>query len=108
VRAFYQNRRGGLPVYAMFVTDGAPGDRAASQRVVTEVSKEPLFWQFIGVGDGKFEFLEKLDDLKGRFLDNADFFAVPDPSKLSDDQMYERLMNEYPTWLAAARAKGLL
>ena len=28
---------------------------------------------------GDFQFLEELDDMPGRFVDNADFFSVADP-----------------------------
>ena len=56
----------------------------------------------------QFEFLERLDNLPGRHVDNADFFAVMDPSSISDDEVFELLMVEYPQWLVEARAKGLL
>ncbi len=44
----------------------------------------------------------------GRFLDNADFFSVADPTLLPDDQLYDLLMNEYPAWVQHARRLGLL
>mgnify|MGYP003443787170 FL=1 len=63
----------------------------------------------MGIGPtGAFEFLEKLDDLRGRYLDNADFFSVKSPQELSDEQLFARLMNEYPKWLAQAKQKQLL
>lgn len=65
-------------------------------------------WQFVGVGGSRFDFLEKLDDLKDRFIDNADFFAVPDPSRLGDPEMYQLLLQEYPGWVRLARQRGLL
>lgn len=55
-----------------------------------------------------FPFLEELDDMGGRFVDNADFFAVSDPVGIPDEQLFDLLMTEYPGWLEAARAKGLL
>lgn len=97
-----------LPVYVMFVTDGGCTDRPATEPTVRTAAFEPIFWQFVGVGGGRFEFLEKLDDLKGRFVDNADFGEIKDPSKLSDEEMYERLMKEYPDWVGKARDQGLL
>lgn len=108
VRQFYAKARGSLPVYALFVTDGAPGDRSASQKTLREAAREAIFWQFVGVGGSRFDFLEKLDDLADRFVDNADFFAVPDPSKLADSEIYKLLLQEYPGWLRAARQKGLI
>ncbi|MHA6758813.1 VWA domain-containing protein [Streptacidiphilus sp. PAMC 29251] len=59
-------------------------------------------------GDGTFRFLEELDDMPGRFLDNADFFCVQDPANLSDEQLFELMMNAYPTWLQQAHAQGLI
>lgn len=117
------------PVYVMFVTDGAPHDRVDAEEQLRYSSFEPIFWQFMAIGrssksvdadgtkkrglltrltDSQFNFLEKLDDLPGRHLDNADFFAVTDPSNIPDDQLYDLLMAEYPGWLPAARGAGLL
>jgi stress response protein SCP2 len=110
----HQPHRDRVPVYAMFVTDGAPGDRAGAEQQVTAASYEPVFWQFMGIGKASsFAFLEKLDDLGGRFTDNADFFAVtPDElmgrRPIPDDALFERMMTEYPDWLKRARAQGLL
>lgn len=108
VRRTCAEARSGLPAYVLFVTDGAPGDRAASQKTLRESSREAIFWQFVGVGSSRFDFLEKLDDLKDRFIDNANFFAIADPSKISDAEIYRLLLQEYPEWLQAARSHGLL
>ncbi|MFC1434377.1 VWA domain-containing protein [Streptacidiphilus sp. N1-3] len=59
-------------------------------------------------GDGTFRFLEELDDMPGRFLDNADFFCVQDPANLGDEQLFELMMGAYPTWLQQAHAQGLI
>ncbi|WP_052433113.1 VWA domain-containing protein [Streptacidiphilus carbonis] len=59
-------------------------------------------------GDGTFRFLEELDDLPGRYLDNADFFCVQDPANLTDDQLYDLMTAGYANWLQHARAQGLL
>jgi stress response protein SCP2 len=101
------------PVYVMFITDGEPSDKAEVTRQVRAASYEPVFWQFMGVGSGRFSFLERLDDLDGRYTDNADFFSVTDEELLgatpiSDDALFARLMTEYPDWLQRARSGGLL
>lgn len=97
------------PVYVMFVTDGATSNRKAAENQMLYASYQPIFWQFMGIGrDGSFEFLEKLDDLTGRYLDNADFFSVKTPQEYSDEQLFARLMNEYPTWIKQAQQKQLL
>lgn len=98
-----------LPVYAMFLTDGQTSDQSFAEAQVRAASFEPIFWQFMGIGyDGGFSFLEKLDDLKKRHIDNADFFSVRSPEQHSDDKLYDLLMKEYPGWLKMAKANGLL
>jgi stress response protein SCP2 len=100
------------PVYVMFVTDGGPSDRDVAEEQVRSSSYEPLFWQFMAIGEerrsGEFAFLQKLDDLGGRHLDNADFFTVRSPADISDEELFEKMMAEYPGWLARARQAGLL
>jgi hypothetical protein len=108
-----QPRPDATPVYVMFITDGEPSDKTEVTRQVRAASYEPVFWQFMGVGRGRFSFLERLDDLDGRYTDNADFFAVTDEELLgatpiSDDALFARLMTEYPDWLTRARSGGLL
>lgn len=97
-----------VPVYVMFLTDGQPSDKAASTRALKNASFEPIFWQFMGVGRADFSYLEKLDDLTGRYVDNADFFSVGALNQYTDEQLYAKLINEYPAWLKQAQNKGLL
>ncbi|WP_406280934.1 VWA domain-containing protein [Embleya sp. NBC_00896] len=98
-----------LPVYVMFITDGQTTSRKETREQMMHSSFEPIFWQFMGLGrPGSFSFLEELDDLTGRYVDNADFFSVQDPTRVPDEQLYELMTNEYPGWLARARAQGLL
>ncbi|PYF08486.1 VWA domain-containing protein [Ureibacillus chungkukjangi] len=113
------------PVYVMFVTDGAPFDRADATNHIQHSSYEPMFWQFMAIGKSNkgakkkggffnsliqsdFTFLEQLDNLSGRYLDNANFFSVEDPLELSDTELYDLLMTEYPGWVKSATQKGLI
>lgn len=111
-----------LPVYVMFLTDGSTSDQPMTERQLRWSSREPIFWQFMGIGKGKkskskrlvdfadsdFPFLEKLDELSGRLIDNADFFSVASPDEHSDSALYDLLMTEYPAWIGQARRHGLL
>ncbi|WP_067479673.1 VWA domain-containing protein [Actinomadura hibisca] len=101
-----------LPVYVMFVTDGGTFDKDETTRQVVSSSYEPLFWQFIAISpdprDRQFKILRKLDDMRGRHLDNADFFTVADPSQISDEELFDLMTAEYPHWLGRARAAGLI
>ncbi|TSA82579.1 VWA domain-containing protein [Deinococcus detaillensis] len=96
------------PVYVIFITDGETFDKKESEAQIKEASKEPIFWKFVGVGKERFEFLQKLDDLSGRFIDNADFVQVEDIDTLPDAQLYEMLLQEYDSFLNNAKSKGLL
>ncbi len=126
-----------LPVYVMFVTDGGTQDRESARNQVRWSSYEPIFWQFMAIGrssrnvdpfgapplsksqkkprgllgrlvESGFTFLEELDDMGGRLVDNADFFSVADPAPIPDDQLYDLMMTEYPSWLKLARQQGLI
>ncbi len=96
------------PTFVFFITDGDNFDRAVTERVVRESANQPIFWQFVGIGRENFNFLQKLDDLSGRYVDNADFFKVTDIKKISDDELYEKLLTEFPDWLKEIKAKGML
>jgi stress response protein SCP2 len=96
------------PVYVIFITDGETFDKQESEAQVREASQEPIFWKFVGVGKEKFEFLQKLDDLQGRFIDNADFVQVENIDTTPDAQLYEMLLQEYDLYLSNAKRQGLL
>ncbi len=132
IRAFYfpdaqgqeRNRplMADMPVYVMFVTDGGTSDQSTTEKQLRWASNEAIFWQFMGIGKGRkskskflaafaesdFPFLEKLDELGGRLVDNANYFSVSSPDEHSDEELYDLLMTEYPDWLKLARQNGLL
>ena len=97
------------PVLILFITDGATSNRNAAEREIRDASREPLFWKFMGIEAGRvdFEFLEKLDDLPGRVVDNADFFKVQSPIRLSDAELFELLVNELDSWDTDSKRAGL-
>lgn len=103
------------PALVVFQTDGGPINKLAAERYLCKAARLPLFWQFVGFGDPgsrQFEFLRKLDELAvpgKRPLDNAGFFHVgQDPRRVSDAELYDRLVGEFPQWLTAARAAGIV
>jgi hypothetical protein len=46
--------------------------------------------------------------MTGRRVDNAGFFALDDMNEVDDEELYDRLLTEFPGWLQAARAAGVL
>lgn len=93
-----------LPSYVLFITDGDNDDQGMTISVIKEAAKLPIFWQFVGVGRARFTFLEKLDDLADRYVDNADFFEVSNALDIT----YRQLLNEFPGWLQNERVKAML
>ncbi len=103
------------PALVVFQTDGGPINRLAAERYVCKAARLPLFWQFVGFGDPgskQFDFLRRLDELavpERRCVDNSGFFhAGKDPGRVADAELYDRLVAEFPRWLAAARAQGIV
>ncbi|MFE3755706.1 VWA domain-containing protein [Nocardia tengchongensis] len=98
----------GEPTLVLFFTDGGFSKRREITQLMRAASRAPAFWQFIGLGPNNFGILTKLDDLDGRVVDNAGFFAVRDIDQLSDAELYRLLLSEFPSWLQAARQAGVL
>ncbi|HHP7240661.1 MAG TPA: VWA domain-containing protein [Cyclobacteriaceae bacterium] len=114
------------PVFVLFVTNGETINIKETVEQIVESSYEPCFWQFITLGVtakemGKgfwawlkkpfaedYSFLQKLDLMKNRFVDNAGYTNVTNPSDLTDSEFYELIMDEYPYWLKQAQSNGLL
>ena len=101
-----------IPAYVLFITDGGFDSERQVRRLITEASSQPIFWQFVGVG-GKlggrgYGILEKLDGMKGRVIDNANFFMLDDFMTVSSSELYGRLLDEFPKWLNDAKQKGLI
>ena len=97
-----------MPVYVIFITDVDNFDKKEAEEAIKEASKTGIFFQFVGIGGTKFPFLEKLDTMSGRNIDNANFFAVEDVTKMSDDDLYKLLLTEFPTYVHEARSKKLI
>ncbi|MFC8429762.1 vWA domain-containing protein [Streptomyces sp. NPDC057253] len=103
------------PALVVFQTDGGPINKLAAERYLCKAAKLPLFWQFVGFGDPdskQFDFLRRLDELPvpdRRAVDNAGFFhAGETPRTVPDSELYDRLVGEFPKWLVAARAAGIV
>ncbi|URT71956.1 vWA domain-containing protein [Cytobacillus firmus] len=94
------------PAFIVFINDG--GCKRTIKKPVVSSSDKPLFWQFVGIGDSNFEVLEKLDEMDGRYIDNANFFHIKDVEAISDNELYDLLLNEFPDWLKEAREKNVI
>lgn len=97
-----------IPTYIIFFSDGGIYQKEKIKQLIIKSSTKNLFWQFVGLGRANYGILENLDEMTGRFIDNANFFALDDISKISDEELYDRLLNEFPNWIKEARANGIL
>lgn len=86
------------------MTDGDCFDIDESEETIKNASKYPVFWQFVGLGNASFDFLQSLDDIRGRYVDNADFFSVDNVDKIT----YFNLLNEFPSWLTNKKVKDMI
>lgn len=93
-----------FPAYILFITDGDNTDKTETDLIIKESSKYPIFWQFVGLGCGGFKYLEKLDDMFGRYVDNADFFAVESIDYIT----YDKLFDEFPNWLVNDKVRSMM
>ena len=105
---YYQQFDDGIPVYVLFISDGGVGSGRQMQKVLTQAATLPIFWQFVGIGGRNYGVLEKLDDMAGRIVDNCNFFALDRITGISDERLYELLLEEFPSWLNEAKVKGVI
>lgn len=95
----YGNQNCNIPTFVIFITDGETADTLETDRLIVKTSTLPIFIHFIGVGNDDFKYLHTLDVLPGRKVDNTAFTKVLDFSKLNDDKLYDKLLEQYIPWL---------
>lgn len=94
-----------LPSLIFFITDGENSDASATNRAIVESSKHGVFYQFIGIGNSSFKYLEALDNLDGRACDNTGFMTVKDFEKADNVQVFTESLTDYVPWL---KSKGYI
>ena len=55
-----------------------------------------------------YGILEQLDTMPGRYVDNANFFALDDLHDISDVELYDRMLKEFPLWLKEIKKLGMI
>jgi stress response protein SCP2 len=95
-----------IPTLVLFFHDGGVTDNKGTEKAIRAVDREPVFWQFIGIGRSDYGILEKLDTLEGRAHDNTGFFALDDLDAVDDAELYDRILREFPSWMRAYYPAG--
>lgn len=96
------------PVYVIFLSDGGVSRTEEIKKILIEASRYPIFWQFVGIGGKMYGVLEQLDTMPGRYIDNANFFALDDLHDVSDAELYDRLLQEFPLWLKEIKEREMI
>jgi hypothetical protein len=99
VIANHKNETNGLPTYVIFISDGGVYKDAEITKLIRQASTENIFWQFVGLGGSNYGILEHLDTMSGRAVDNCNFFEVDSLSSITDEQLYDKLLTEFPNWI---------
>lgn len=97
-----------LPVYVVFITDGGIDKTSQIKAALKDSAHLPIFWKFVGLGGSNYGILENLDNFTDRLLDNTHFFAIDDFRRVSDSELYDRLLEEFGDWINKARAHNIL
>ncbi|GAF06911.1 hypothetical protein JCM16418_895 [Paenibacillus pini JCM 16418] len=106
IRKYTIEEDSGVPVFIIFINDG--GVVKPTKKIIKESAIQPIFWQFVGIGYSDFEVLKELDTMEGRVVDNANFIHLSDMDSVSDEQLYDQLLNEFPSWIKSATTKRII
>ncbi|MBC7473135.1 MAG: VWA domain-containing protein [Candidatus Sericytochromatia bacterium] len=135
VKEYKNSENNNLPLFILFFTDGNCFDKSETEKAMIDASDYPIFWKFIGMGGNKpkpkdivtnekkgflskfkpsfdfstgFDFLEKLDNLSGRKVDNANFLHIYNLDDISDEDLYQGLLEELPSWLIEIKKLNMI
>lgn len=97
-----------LPVYIVFITDGGISKTRAIKNAIRRSANYPIFWKFIGLGGSNYGILQNLDDFLDRRIDNTHFFAMDDFGSISDEKLYDNLLEEFRPWIDETKKLGIL
>jgi hypothetical protein len=108
IRRFVHEHPLEAPTLVLFFSDGGVFINDPLEAELRAAVDQPIFWQFIGLGNADYGVLARMDTLPGRRVDNVGFFCVDDIDEIADQELYDRVLQEFPTWIKAARAAGIL
>ena len=100
-----------IPNYVIFITDGDALDEDSAIAAIKDLSYDPIFFQFVGIAEDRsvrFRLLSSLDDMDGRYVDNANFFKMSDATEGNDNEIYKKLLAEYPEWVEYPEVKRMI
>ncbi|MFH7829458.1 vWA domain-containing protein [Kluyvera chengduensis] len=97
-----------IPVYIVFITDGGISKTGAIKNAIRRSANYPIFWKFVGLGGASYGILKNLDDFTDRRVDNTHFFAMDDFGAISDEKLYDNLLEEFRPWINEIKKLDIL
>ncbi|NJL15470.1 MAG: VWA domain-containing protein, partial [Microscillaceae bacterium] len=115
------------PLLVVCITQGQTQNQEAAIEQLVAASDEPIFWIFISVPSSVARrplhepslhlrrppadapsFLQYLDHMPGRYLDNVHYFHLEHPGEVSQEVLLEQILHEYSHWLSQVKKLGLI
>ncbi|MCL0724272.1 VWA domain-containing protein [Klebsiella pneumoniae] len=97
-----------LPVFVVCITDGGISKTREIKEAIRRSANYPVFWKFVGLGGSNYGILERLDTFSDRRVDNSNFFAIDNFAHIKDEELYEKLLEEFKDWLGLAKKEGII
>ncbi|MFE2994172.1 VWA domain-containing protein [Nocardia sp. NPDC059246] len=95
------------PLYVVIVTDDDPTDRSKVVATLKELKRYAVFVKVLTLVPAPF--WDQMDDLEiPGLIDNLDAKRVDDPASMSDLAFADVMVDEWRTWVDAAKAAGIL
>ncbi|SPU00355.1 stress protein [Bacillus tequilensis] len=80
LRKYVTEEPSSYPAFIVFINDG--GCKKSIKPIIEASSDKPVFWQFVGIGNGNFDFLNQLDTLEGRVVDNTNSLQIEEIDRI--------------------------
>ncbi|MCK8783258.1 VWA domain-containing protein [Roseomonas sp. NAR14] len=91
------------PSLLLIATDGENQDPAETDALLRAMQDRPVYFSFIGIGAARFDFIREVAER----YPNVGFLSVADLERISDDELYERLVSrELADWLRQSGQRG--
>ncbi|HBV3198785.1 TPA: VWA domain-containing protein, partial [Klebsiella pneumoniae] len=97
-----------LPVFVVCITDGGISKTREIKEAIRRSANYPVFWKFVGLGGSNYGILERLDTFSDRRVDNSNFFSIDNFAHIKDEELYEKLLEEFKDWLGLAKKEGII
>lgn len=86
------------PALIVFQTDGNPNDRGDTTAAIRATADQNVFFAFVSFGR-QVSYLDDLDNPQNPSDDNVSHFNAADPSRVTDEQLYDGITSEFASWI---------